>query len=535
MKLSGDPKKMQNKNAADMISKSSRFSKGKDAWRNNLHLTALAAERVRSSLGPNGAYKMVAYNRGPEKIVKVTKDAVPVLEELAIQHPALAVLSEAAKMQRQEVGDGVTSFVILASNLLKKADELMGKKVHPNVILDGYLEAAKKALEIIDANSTKLAANTLADVLETVDCGRGILTTTLRHSLVEASEIVTKDGKMDKNRIRIIRKQGAETSETRLIKGIIIKKAKLHRSMPDDVEKPRIAVTSGRIGLSRVEVKMRGEGPFNMRFDIQNPTQLNSCQEAEREQKRFALSKLDELGVNVLFCQQPIDSFTKCALVDRGVLAFESVDREDCALVAQATRANMVASLYDLSETDVGAAGNLTVEKLSPDEMVTLAVPTYATFLLRGSTSQAFDELELLIQKGLTLLKTAVEDGNVVPSCGATEMRIAREVKDFSLQFNGKQQLAVDGFAGALMELPRCLAENNGVNPDDTMAQLAKLHAEGFSDYGIRADGSCGIVCSELSQIKTAVIKRSYEFVSLMLRIDEEITRKEIVKFHKKQ
>lgn len=520
---------------AKPLSKSSRFSRDKDVWRNNLQLTALAADRVRTALGPNGAYKMVTYNRGPEKIVKVTKDAVPVLEELAIQYPSLAVLAEAAKMQRQEVGDGVTSFVILASNLLKKADELMGKKVHPNVILDGYLEAAKKALEIIDADSTKLAANTLADVLETVDCGRGILTTTLRHSLVEASEIVTKDGKMDKNRIRIIRKQGAETSETRLVKGIIIKKAKLHRSMPDDIEKPRIAVTSGRIGLSRVEVKMRGEGPFNMRFDIQNPTQLNSCQEAEREQKRLALSKLDELGVNVLFCQQPIDSFTKCALLDRGVLAFESVDREDCALVAQATRANMLASLSDLRETDVGAAGNLTVEKLSPDETVTLTVPECATFLLRGSTSQAFDELELLIQKSLTLLNTAVEDSHVVPSCGATEMRIAHEIKYFALGFSGKQQLAVEGFSEALMEIPRCLAENNGVNPDDTIAQLAKLQTEGHPDYGMRSDGSFGEVGFELSRVKSAVIKRAYEFAALMLRIDEQITRKEIVKFHKKQ
>jgi len=526
---------MPTKNVFDSISKHSHFNKGREVWRENLRLTALAADQVRSSLGPNGAYKMVTYNRGPEKIVKVTKDAVPVLEELAIQQPALAVLAEAAKMQRQEIGDGVTSFVVLASALLKKADELMTKKVHPNVILEGYLEASKRALKTIEATATKLNKNGFESALETVDCGRGILTTQLRRSLVEASRIVTKDSKMDKKRIRLVRKQGAQTSETRLIKGIIIKKIKLHKNMPDDVRNPRVAVTSGRIGINRVEVKMPGQGPFNMKLDIQTPEQLNSCQEAEREQKRTALGKLDEFGVNVLFCQQPIDTFSKSMLLDMGILAFGSVDREDCALISAAVGANLVGSLADLREVDVGAAEGLTVEKLGPDEIVTLAVPKYATFLLRGSTLQAFDELELVIQNALTLLKMRVEDPHIVPSCGATEMRISQELRSFALQFSGRQQLAVTSFSEALREIPRCLAENNGVNPDDALAQLEKLQADGIFNYGICSDGSCRAVCFELSEIKSSVIKRAYEFVALMLRVDEQISRKEIVKFHKKQ
>jgi len=526
---------MLTQNAVNTISKSCKFSKGKDAWRDNLQLTALAADRVRSSLGPNGAYKMVTYNRGPERIVKVTKGAVPVLEELAIQHPALAVLAQAAKMQREEIGDGVTSFVILASALLKKADELMSKRVHPNVILDGYLEAAKTALNIIETTSTTLEENSLENVLETVDCGRGCLTKTLRCGLIEASEIATKDGKMDKDRIRMVRKQGGDTSETRLVKGIILRKAKLHRAMPDKISSPRIAVTSGRIVLNRVEVKMPGEGRFNMRFDIQSPEQLGACQKAVREQKRVALESLQSLKVNVLFSQQPIDTFAKCRLLDMGVLAFESVDHEDCALIAKGAHANMVADLADLHEPDVGFAQMLEIEESNPEPMVTLNVPEHATFLMRGSTCQAIDELEVLIRNGLTVLKSSVEDRNVVPSCGATEMRIARELRKFAVGFSGKQQLAVDGFAEALMEIPRCLAGNNGVNPDDALAELARLHAEGFTDYGIRMDGSCGTVCPELSQIKSSVIKRAYEFVSLMLRVDEQISRKEIVKFHKKQ
>ena len=523
------------KNVAYKISKNNSFSKGRDVWRSNLQLTVQAAERVRTSYGPNGAYKMVTYNRGPEKIVKITKDAVPVLEELAIQYPSLAILSEAAKMQRQEVGEGVTSFVILVSALLKKADELMSKRVHPNVILDGYLEAAKRALKLIETSATKLEGDSLENVLETIDCGRGILTANLRHDLVEAARIATKEGKVEKNRIRTIRNQGDETSATRLIKGIIVKKAKLHRNMPDHVVNPRIAVTSGRIGLNRVETKKPREGRFNMRFDIQSPEQLDSCQEAEREQKRSDIEKLSSLGVNVLFCQQPIDTFAKYTLLDRGILAFESVDQEDCKLITNATHAFMVANLADLHDAEIGTAERLETEKLSTDEIVILTVPEFATFLLRGSTTQAFDELELLMQKSLTLVKTATENPNMLPSCGATEMRIALDLRELAVTFNGRQQLAVEDFAEALMEIPRCLAENNGANPDDVLAELGKFQAEGFTNYGICADGSCGTVFPEPSQVKVSVIKRAYEFVSLMLRVDEQITRKEVVKFHKKQ
>jgi chaperonin GroEL (HSP60 family) len=511
------------------------FTKGRDIWRDNLHVTVVAADRIRSSLGPNGACKMIVYNRGPEKIVKITKDPVTVLEELAIQYPSLAIFAEAAKMHRQEIGDGVASFAIFTSALLKKADELITKGVHPTIILDGYLEAAKRALEIIEATSEKLEADRFDDVLETVNCGRNLLTAEIRRMLIEATEFTTEKGKLDKERIRMFRKTGGATAESKLVKGVIVKKAKLQPSMPYELVKPRIAVTSGRIGMNRLELKMRGEGPFHMKFDVASPEQLVACQEAEKERKHEALEQLRKLNVNVLFCQQPINDYEKNQLCQMGVLAFQTVNREDCALIAKATHSNIVSSLAELHEADVGAAEKLETEKWNHDEIVTLAVPNYATFMLRGSTLQAFEELELLARSAVTLLKLAIENGRAVPSGGAMEMRIARKLRDFSLEFSGRKQLAIGRFAEALMEIPRCLAENNGVNPEDAIIQLNKLHAEGFSDYGINPDGSCGAVCVELSEVKSSIIKRAYEVASLMLRVNEQIKSKEIVKFHKKQ
>ena len=524
--------KMPKTSLTHVFSPSYNYIKGKDAWRNNLRLTALAAEKVRTSLGPNGAYKMVTYNRGPEKIVKVTRDAVAVLDELSIQYPTVTILSEAAKIQRQEVGDGVACFTIFTSALLKKAGELVVKGVHPTTILHGYSKAAKKALEIADATS-KISPDSTDRLLESVDCGRNLLNSQMRRQIIEASAVATKNGKMDKDRVRFIRKPGATSSESKVIKGIVVKRDKLHPNMPDIVANPRIALTSGRIGLNRVEIKMPGEGPLHLKFNMNSPEKIAACKESEKNLKIAALEKLSTFSANVLFSQQPIDNFSKSKLLKRDVLAFETVDSKDLALISKATNTKVVSNLADLTEPDIGMASVLEIEKIDLEKIVTLTCPGYCTFLLRGSTLQALDELELQIRNALILLQAASQSSGTLPGGGAVEMHIARQLKEYSKQLSGREQLAVDSFAEALMEIPRCLAENIGLNCIDVMTELTRLHAEGFSDYGIGAEGCSREVCVELAEVKKAMLKRAYEVASLMLRIDEQVISKERTKFHK--
>ncbi len=516
-----------------VFSPKSEYVKGKDAWRSNLNTISLAAERIRSSLGPNGAYKMVTYNRGPEKVVKITKDSVAVLEELKFQYPTLVVLSEASKIQRQEVGDGVKTFVILTAALLKKADELISKGVHPNIVLRGYKEATKKTLEILNAQSQDLDHSQLDAVLDAIDCGRSFLTPQLRLLIMQAQAIATKEGKLDRDKIRIIQKPGASQTETQLVKGLVIKKGKLHPNMPDKVEKPRIAITSESIGTNRFEVKMRGQGPFHLEFKVSDPKKVGDYRNAEKQRKADALKKVEELGVNVLFSQQPIDEFSKSKLVEMDVLAFEGVERKDLALISKASGAKMVGPITDLEESDIGAIEGLETDKIGLEKIVTLNGCDFATFFVRGSNPQVLDEIELLISNSLSLLETVSTSGRSVAGGGAIEMHIALLLKSYALQFSGKEQLAVDNFAEAILEVPRCLAANNGANSDDALLQLRKLHAADFSDQGINPDGNIGKACIDVSEVKMAAVRRAFEVSALMLRIDEQVTAKEIPKFHK--
>src|SRR3989442_6909427 len=173
-----------------VFSKNFRRLEGKDAWRNNLELAALVASKVASCLGPTGAYKLVAYNLGPKVVTKVTKDAVDIVDELGVQYPAIKTLAEAAKIHRNEAGDGVSTLLVLVSALLNEAQKLTEIGVHPVAVLDGYREAAKKSISIIDEIAADLAGDLRDSLLQVVDCGRGLLSNALRKELSQALNLV---------------------------------------------------------------------------------------------------------------------------------------------------------------------------------------------------------------------------------------------------------------------------------------------------------------------------------------------------------
>jgi len=161
---------------------------GKDVWRQNLNLASLAAFKIGTSLGPKGAYKLVTYHRGPEMVMKVTKDPVDVVDELGIEYPAIMTLAEAAKIQRQHTGDGISTLLVIVSALLTEADKLIEMGFHANTILDGYLKATEKSSAIINENAKNVGEDIDEGLLEVVDCGRDLLSRTLRRDLARSSD-----------------------------------------------------------------------------------------------------------------------------------------------------------------------------------------------------------------------------------------------------------------------------------------------------------------------------------------------------------
>lgn len=514
-----------------LISPRKKRISGKDVWRENLQYVIFAADKVRSTYGPKGAYKLVSYNRGPEQVVKITKDAISVLDELALQYPPATILSEAAKLQREEAGDGVTTFVIFLSALLKKADELLTMKIHANTIIDGYQLATKRALEILEQQAT--VSNQSTDIMDTVDCQRNLLTPQIRLMIKQAYSSSISDGRIEKENIRFLKKNGGSFQDSTLINGITIKKEKAHPNMPDQLRNLRIAITSSRLGTNRLEIKMAGQGPTHFQLNIKTPEQIREYKETEYRLNTQPLEKLGQHKVNLLLCEQPLNDFQKEKMCKMGIFALENVDKKDTLALSKATGAKIVGHLHELTEEDIGFADDLSNSKIELEKTVTISGCKGATFMLRGNTPQQIEELETAIKNSLTVLRLMDEDRRILPGGGAVETYLAEELKSYSKKFASREQLVVEAYCSALMDVPKALAENYGLDAINTVHELRKYQSSGFNSFGVGEDGCCDGVCQEPFKVKFSIIRRAYEVSMLLLRIDELLISKEIPKFHK--
>lgn len=519
-----------------VFSKNFRRLEGKNAWKNNLDLAALVASKLSSCLGPTGAYKLVTYHKGPQLVTKVTKDAVDIVDELGVQYPAIKTLAEAAKIHRAEAGDGVSTLLVLVAALLDEAQKLREMGIHPVAILDGYRDAAKKSISIIDEIDADFDGDLEDSLLQVIDCGRGLLDKGLRRELSQAVSLVEGADGLDVDRIKIEKKLGGPTKDSQLVRGIIIKKEKRHRSMPDRIENPRIALVYKQLVLKRPEQLAIDEGPFNAKLNVTRVEQLLGFRSEENTLRARMVQKVSSAGANVLLCGSKIDERVADGLSREGILALEMIEKRDFDEVARVTGARIAGTVEYLSKEDVGVARLLEVDKIPPERIAILHCDGAATLLLRGSTPETVQELEKIVRKGLLVLKHAKARSKVVPGGGAIFVELALRLRAFALSFSGKQQLAVKAFADAMEKIPDWLAFNFGLDPIDVMVELRGHHVAQQVSIGVGESGCAdmyGANVVELASVVKTTLWRTLEVASLLLKIDDYFYVKDIPMFHK--
>lgn len=508
---------------------------GKDAWRQNLNLASLAAFKIGSSLGPKGAYKLVTYHRGPEMVMKVTKDPLDVVDELGIEYPAIMTLAEAAKIQRQHTGDGITTLLVLVSALLTEADKLIEVGFHANTILDGYLKAAERSIVIINEIAKNFGEDLEERLLEVVDCGRQLLSRRLRSDLSEAISQITEDGTIDVSRIRIVTKPGAQTNDSELVRGVIVKQGKAHPSMPDWIDGPKIAFLT-KLEIKRLELRSKDEGPFSVKLNITSHEQIQQFKSGENRLRTLLVDRVNMTGANVLICRSKMDDRLSDQLSRQGIFAMQMVDYRDFEAAAKATGGSIISDAYQLEKEDLGLARKLEVDKIKPDDIVVLYCDRGATLLLRGSSPELVQELEKTVKRALLILKHSRSNPRVVPGGGAILVELASQLRIYALTFEGRDQFVIGSFADALEKIPECLSCNYGLDPIDMMIQLRNHHANGKQAMGVGEHGCVDMYDAsiiELGSVNRANIHRAYELVSLLLRVDDCFYVKDIPRFHK--
>ena len=497
-------------------------SVGRDAQRNNILAGKVLAETVRTTLGPKGMDKMLVDGLGD---IVVTNDGVTILKEMDIEHPAAKMLVEVAKTQEDEVGDGTTTAVIIAGELLKKSESLLDQDIHPTIIAMGYRQAAEKAQEILDDIAIdSVDEETLIKVAMTAMTGKGTEAARepLAKLIVDAVQKVAEDGAVDTDNIKIEKKDGAVVEDSTLVEGVIVDKERVHPGMPSEVKDAKIELVNSPLEVKETEV--------DAEIRITDPAQMQAFIEQEEKMVKDMVDKVAESGANVLFAQKGIDDLAQHYLSKAGILAVRRVKKSDIEKLARATGANVVTNLEDLTADDLGEAGIVEERKVSGEEMIFVeecSVAKSVTLFVRGSTKHIVDEIVRAIEDAIGVVAATVEDDKVVAGGGAPEIAMAKKLKDYADSISGREQLAVNAFAEALEIVPKTLAENAGLDSIDSLVDLRAAHENsavmGLDVFtGKVADmKEAGVI--EPKRVKKQAIQSASEAAEMILRIDDVI------------
>ena len=513
-----------------ILKEGSTRSRGRDARRANMLAAQIIAEVLKTTLGPRGMDKMLIDSLGD---ITITSDGATILDEIDVQHPAAKMMIEVAKTQDDEVGDGTTTAVIFAGELLKKAETLIDDNIHPSIIISGYQKASEKALETLD----KVAIDVDLDDRETL---MKLSNTSMRSKAVSSARdhfsglvidaikqiIEERNGEIiaDVENVQIVKKEGKSLDETELVRGIIIDKEVVHDGMPKKVETPKIALVDAAIEVEKTE--------FDAEIRIRSPDAIKAFLDQEAEMLKKMVDRIVDSGAKVLFAQKGIDDVAQHFLAKAGVLVARRVKKSDMEKLAKATGAKVVSNLSDLKESDLGTCETVEEKKVGDDKMIFVEGckdPKAVAIFIRAGLERMLDEAERALNDALYVISDVAELPRMVPGGGAIETELSKSVRSYATQVGGREQLAIEAFADALEVIPRTLADNAGLDILDTMVAIKAAHdkEDGFSmgvnvyDEGVIDMLEQGVV--EPMAVKLQAVKSAVEVSSMILRIDDVV------------
>ncbi|MDD1758481.1 MAG: TCP-1/cpn60 chaperonin family protein [Methanotrichaceae archaeon] len=502
---------------------------GKDAQKRNILAAKAVAEAIRSTLGPKGMDKMLINSSGDATI---TNDGAIILREMDIEHPVAKMIVEVAKTQDDEIGDGTTTAVIIAGELLKRAETLIEQGVHPTVIVSGYKQAQNKAIELLNGFAVDVSGNEemLLKIAQTAMTGKGIevFGAKLPHIAVDAAMAVAENKRIDlEESIKIVKIPGGTIDDSQINFGIVIEKDRLHPEMPKKVKKAKIMLLEGTLEIKKLSA--------DAKITITEAKDLASFKEGEEEILKEQVDAIAKAGANVIFCQKGIGLTAQHYLAQYGIMAARRVKDEDMKMLAKATGARIVGDALQVRPEDLGDAAIVEERKVAKDKNMIFIEgckdAKAVSIVLHGVSEQFLDEMERAFDDALNVVLDVILSGKIVPGGGAPETFVSENLRQYASTLSGREQLAVKAFADAIEAIPYVLAENAGFDAVDAVVALRSKHGEGFENYGVNIDTgepgdmlALGVV--EPLRVKIQAIKSATEASTMILRVDDVIAAK---------
>jgi thermosome len=508
-------------------------SRGKEAQRNNIMAARIIGEVLKTTLGPRGMDKMLIDSLGD---ITITNDGAAILNEIEVEHPAAKMMVEIAKTQDDMVGDGTTTAVVLASELLKKAEELLDQNIHPTILVSGYRKAAQKAIEIIEKNAVPVDVEDRKMMMKVAltSMGSKAVGGAKEHfaeiAIEAVKQIAEKRGDKitaDIDNIQLVKKTGKSLIETQLIRGIIVDKEVVHPGMPRKKENAKIALLDSVLEIEKTEMSAE--------IRIRDPNQMKAFIDQEDRMLKEMVTKIKASGADVVFCQKGIDDMVQHYLSQEGIMAARRIKESDMEKLARATGGKVTSNLDDLKVQDLGFAGLVEERKIGDDKMIFVEKckdPHSVAILIRAGLERMVDEAERAITDALSVVSDVTENNKIVAGGGAVEIEVAKELRKYATKVGGREQLAIEAFAGAMEIIPRALTENAGFEPIDVLVELRSAHDKEIGKYkGInvftgKVENSIENGVIEPIVVKIQAIKSAAESAAMILRIDDVITAK---------
>ena len=507
-------------------------TKGKDAIRNNVEAARIVAASIKSVLGPRGMDKMLVDSRGD---ITITNDGATILKEMDVQHPAAKIMVEIARTVDEEVGDGTTSSVIIAGAMLEKAEELMEKGIHPTIIVDGYQEAMRRSIEILD----KIAEDVRIDDQALL---RDIAKTSMESKIVSVDSDILADLAVkailavaekgagtngdkhsmlaDLDNVKIQKKPGGAMSESTLIQGIIVDKEIAYSDMPKRIKDARILLLNSSLEIEKTEL--------DVKINIERPEQMKMFLDEETKMIKMMVDKISMIKADIVFCQKGIDDIGLHYLTRANVSAVKRVKESDLNALAKATGARIVTNIDDLSTGDLGYAGLVEERRVEVDKWVFVEGcrnPKAVSLLIRGGSQRIVDEAERSIHDALMVVKDVVQDPAIVAGGGSPEVYISQKLREWAPSVSGREHFTILAFADAIESIPITLSGNAGMDTIDILAEIRSRQSSTNPWIGVDvkelkvADMRKKKIIEPLV-VKEQILKSATEAVSMLLRID---------------
>ncbi|DBB00380.1 hypothetical protein WJX82_005136 [Trebouxia sp. C0006] len=486
------------------------------------------ADLVKTTLGPKGMDKILQ-SMGRTNDIMVTNDGATILKSLYVDNPAAKVLVDISRVQDDEVGDGTTSVVVLAGELLREAEQLVLQKIHPMTIIAGYrqaCEAAKERLELLALNHSSNEDTFRQDLLNIAKTtlSSKILTQDKEHFARLAVDAVLRlKGSSNLESIHIIKKTGGTLKESFLDEGFILDK-RIGVGQPKRIENAKILVANTAMDTDKIKI-------YGARVRVDSMAKVADIEKAEKEKMRAKVENIISQGLNCFVNRQLIYNFPEEIFADAGVMAIEHADFDGIERLALVTGGEIASTFDSPDKLKLGSCKLIEEIMIGEDKLIHFSgveMGEACTIVLRGASSHVLDEAERSLHDALCVLQQTVQDSRVIYGGGYPEMQMAKVVEEKAARTPGKKSLAIEAYARALRAIPGTICDNAGLDSAELISQLRAAHAEDNTRMGVdvvlgKAGDMADLGIYECYRVKEQIILSATEASEMILRVDDII------------